>query len=95
MSLKTRDFDRLTNKFGFETRNSGDKLAWMVYEGRRVVWTKRSQGRGDLPCQDLIRQQMKLNKSEFQQGLDCTLTREGYISLLKDKGIIRTHHQEE
>jgi len=88
MTLKAREFDLLMNKFGFKTRNSGDKFAWFEYQGRPVLWTRRSHIKGDLPCQDQIRQQMKLNEDQLREALNCELTLEGYISLLKQKRII-------
>lgn len=89
MSIRSRDFDLLIRKFEFQTRDSGDLLAWFEYEGKRVVKTKRSHTRGrDLPFQHAIRQQMKLNEDELAQALRCTLDREAYVELLKRKGII-------
>ena len=58
MSIRSRDFDLLIRKFEFRTRNSGDLLAWLEYEGKKVVHTKRSHTRGrDLPFQHAIRQE--------------------------------------
>jgi hypothetical protein len=34
-----RDFDLLINKFGFQSRHSGDLLAWFEYDGKVVVRT--------------------------------------------------------
>lgn len=90
MTIKAKDFDHLVEKFGFETRNARDKLAWLVHEGQIVVRTKRSLTKGeDLPFQHSIRQQMKLNEEELRQALSCTLSRDDYISLLKRKGCLQ------
>lgn len=89
MTIRARDFDLLIRKFGFQSRDSGDLLAWFEYDGKVVVRTKRSHIRGrDLPFQHSIRQQMKLNETELAEALRCTLDREGYIELLKRKDII-------
>lgn len=88
MSIKSREFDHLISKLGFKVRESGDKFVWFEYEGRRRVWTKRSHGKGDLPRSDLIRQQLKLNEDQFRKGLNCKLTTEEYIEILREKGII-------
>lgn len=89
MSIRARDFDLLVNKFGFQTRDTGDKQAWLEYEGQVVVRTKRSHTRGrDLPFQHSIRQQLKLNEDELRQALQCTLDRDGYVELLRRKGVI-------
>jgi hypothetical protein len=88
MSLKTTDVDRIHKKLEMETREGRDKLAWFVYNGKRVLFTRRSHGRGDIPGRiaDFIRQQLKLNDREFANLRDCFLKREGYIDLLRKKG---------
>jgi len=89
MTIKAREFDVLVDKLGFETRNSKDKLAWLIHEGRIVVRTRRSQMKGgDVPLQHVIRQQMKLNEDQLRAALQCTFTRENYIQLLKSKRLI-------
>ena len=89
MTIRARDFDLLIRKFGFQTRNSGDLLAWFELEGNVVVRTKRSHTRGrDLPFQHNIRQQMKLNEEELAQALRCDIDRDGYVELLRCKGVI-------
>ena len=89
MTIRARDFDLLIRKFGFQTRDSGDLLAWFEHEGKVVVRTKRSHTRGrDLPFQHNIRQQMKLNQEELAQALRCDIDREGYVDLLRRKGVI-------
>ena len=89
MTIKARDFDFLVEKLQLQTREGRDKLAWFVHRGKRVTFTKRSHGRGDLPFQHHIRQQLKLNEREFRGLLDCHLSRDDYIALLKQKSIIQ------
>ena len=89
MTITARDFDLLISKFEFQTRDRGDLLAWLEFDGKVVVRTKRSHTRGrDLPFQHNIRQQMKLNQEELNQALRCVLDRDGYIELLRGKGIL-------
>ena len=90
MSIRARDFDLLISKFGFQTRDSGDLLAWFEHDGRVVVRTKRSHTprSRDLPFQHSIRQQMKLNQEELRQALRCDIDRDGYVKLLRRKGVI-------
>ena len=89
MTIRARDFDLLIRKFGFQTRGSGDLLAWFEHEGKVVVRTKRSHTRGrDLPFQHNIRQQMKLNEEELARALRCDIDRDGYVSLLRRKGVL-------
>lgn len=89
MSIRARDFDRMLEKLGFETRDGKDLLAWFTYEGKKVVRTKRSHIKGrDLPFQHSIRQQMKLNEEELRQVLGCTIGQPEYVELLRSKGIL-------
>ena len=89
MSLSARELDGLVRKFDFRTRNSGDVLAWLEVNGKVVVRTRRSRkASGDLPMQHSIRQQMKLSADQLRQAIRCTLGRDGYLSILKEKGVL-------
>jgi len=87
--MKVHEFTKLENKLGLQTRNSGDRLAWFEYEGLVVVRTKRSHGNKDLP-ENLIRQQLKVNESQFSGLISCSVSKEDYIEILKAKGLIPT-----
>ncbi len=89
MTIKAADFDRIIEKLGFETRDSGDLLAWFVHEGRLILRTKRSKKRGqDLPFQHSIRQQIKLNEGELRAVIGCTIGRVEYVEILRQKGML-------
>lgn len=90
--MKTHEFERIVNKLGLETRNSGDRLAWFVYNGQVVVRTKRSQGTKEQPG-DKIRQQLKLNEQQLAGLISCTVSLEDYIGILKDRKIIAPEPQ--
>ncbi len=88
MTIKAHQFDRLVKKLELKTRNSGDLLARFEYEGKIITRTRRSKGSGDLPMQHSIRQQLKLNDKQFREAIGCTLTKEDYIEILKQKGLL-------
>lgn len=90
MSLKAADIDRIFSKLRMETRNSGDKLAWFVYNGHRLLHTKRSHGRGDIPGRigDFIRQQLRINERQFGGLRDCSVDYDDYVEILRAKGIV-------
>lgn len=88
MTIKAQEFDRLVNKLGFRTRSSGDLLAWFEFEGKIIARTRRSKGSGDLPMQHSIRQQMRLNERELREAIDCVITRDKYIKILRNKGLL-------
>ncbi len=85
--MKVHEYTKIENKLHLKTRNAGDRLSWFEHEGVVVVRTKRSHGNKDLP-EHLIRQQLKLNERQFSDLIDCSLTRDGYVSILTEKGLI-------
>ena len=88
MTIKSYEFDKLVGKFGLKTRESGDKLAWLEYDGKIVVRTRRSHKKGDLPMQNSIRKQLKLNENQLRDAIGCTLSFEQYIEILRTKGLL-------
>ena len=89
MTIKAPDFDKVVEVLGFETRESGDLLAWFRHEGKIVLRTRRSKGKGgDLPFQHQIRQQMKLSEEQLRAVLAGNFTRADYIALLREKGLL-------
>ena len=89
MPLAAHEFDRLVRKFGFETRNSRDLLAWLIVDGKVVVRTRRSnKATGDFPMFHSIRQQLKLNDQQLREAISCRLGRGAYIEILRSKGIV-------
>jgi hypothetical protein len=51
--------------------DSRDRIAVLGHEGKAIIYTKRSHGRGKLSDRiaQLIRQQMKRNEDQFRQLL--------------------------
>jgi hypothetical protein len=89
VTLKAHEFDRIIEKYGFKTREGGDRLAWLEYEGRIVVRTKRSHTKGkDLPFSHLIRQQLHLSETQLGGAKSCTLGFDGYLTILRGKGVL-------
>ena len=88
MTIKVHEFDHLVAKLDLKTRDSRDLLAWFEYKGKKITRTRRSKGSGDLPMQHSIRQQLKLNEEQFKAATGCTLTRQGYIGILRAKGLL-------
>jgi hypothetical protein len=85
--MKVHEFTKIENKLQLKTRNSGDRLAWFEHDGKTITRTKRSHGNKDLPAH-LIRQQLKLNESQFSDLIGCSFTHADYVALLRQKGLI-------
>lgn len=88
MTIKAREFDRISRKLGLRVRDGGDLLAWFEYGGKVITRTRRSKVSGDLPMQHSIRQQLKLSDTQLRSVIRCTLGREEYINILKDRGLL-------
>lgn len=88
MTIKAHEFDGLVRKLGLVTRNAGDLLAWFEYEGKIITRTRCSKVAGDLPMQHSIRQQLKLTEGQLRALIGCRTDREGYVQILRNKGLI-------
>ncbi|MGB7601931.1 MAG: hypothetical protein WBM24_16605 [Candidatus Sulfotelmatobacter sp.] len=86
--MKVHEFEKIVNKLGMQTRDTHDRLAWLVYGGVTVVRTRRSQGNSKHLPEHLIRQQLKVNEEQFAGLISCHLSKEDYLKILTDKGII-------
>lgn len=89
MPLKSREFDKIIKKYGFKTKDSHHKLAWLEVDGHKIVRTRRSHIRGrDLPSEDAIRRQLHLIGAELKRAVSCHIDLEGHLLLLREKGVI-------
>ncbi len=90
MQITKREATKVVDKLRFRTRATHHKMASFVYEGRLILRTRISFGRGDLPASITyqFRNQLKLSEQQLREVVRCTLDHEGYVALLKQKGYI-------
>ena len=90
MQLKRKEVLGIFKKLRMEVNFSRDVIAKFYYEGKFILATKVSHGRGDVKgdIPHFIRQQLKLNEKDFIALKNCPLTREDYVNILKRKGFI-------
>lgn len=90
MSLHTRELDAAWQKVGMEVKDGKDLHARLIVDGNLILVTRRSKGKGPIGGRipHLIRQQMRLNETEFSDLIACPLDRAGYVRILRDKGLI-------
>lgn len=91
MSISAEVLDRAWEKVGMSVQDrSVDRWAYLFVEGKRVIATRRSKGTGKIAgnIPHLIRQQMKLNEEQFNALVNCPLTRQGYLEILRAKGLL-------
>lgn len=96
MSLKVVDVDRAFRKLQMEIRESGDKLAFFVYEGNRILTTRRSHGKGKIEgnIPHKIRNQLRLSEEEFRDLVRCVFSYDGYVEILKKRQVIPSSDSE-
>lgn len=82
--------DRVFKKLDLAVRSTGHNYGWLIFKGKKILRVHYSHGKGDIPekITSKIRGQLKLSEKDFKNLVDCPLTYEGYITLLKAKGVI-------
>lgn len=91
MSISAEVLDRAWEKVGMSVQDRKvDRWAYLFVDGRRILATRRSKGTGKISglIPHLIRQQMRLNEEQFLDLVNCPLSREGYLQILRDKGLL-------
>ncbi|MGA7220169.1 MAG: hypothetical protein WBX38_17770 [Candidatus Sulfotelmatobacter sp.] len=86
--MKVHEFEKIVTKLGMHTRDTHDRLAWLVHDGVTVVRTRRSQGNSKYLPEHLIRQQLKINEEQFAGLISCNVSKEEYLKILTAKGVI-------
>lgn len=90
MQLKVKQVERIYEKLGMEVTKTHHKLAFFQYGGKIIIKTRLSNGSGDAKAIDKIRQDFRLNEKDFCGLRDCPLNKEGYVEILKRKGLIES-----
>jgi hypothetical protein len=73
-----------------QERESKHRFVWLEHEGKQIVWTMRSHGRGEIGrVEHTIRRQLKVSSGQFRDLADCPMTRDDYIAHLKKIGAIK------
>ena len=93
-SFKHRLIDkRLTSKFLFIVRNNNDIYYDLYHDGERVLETKLShQSRNTDVNKSLVgsmAKQMGLSGKQFQDAMQCRLSRDDYMKVLAEKGLLQ------
>lgn len=88
MQLKKRDVQRIFKKLDLEVRSTDHIYGWLVVEGKKVLRVHYSFGKGNIPAKvsDKIRGQLKLDQRNLKNRVDCPLSKEGYLDIIKEKG---------
>jgi len=90
MQLKMREAETLFAKLQLNVESSHHKTATLYYEGRAILRTRVSHGRGDIPpiIVAKMRSQLKVTEEQMRRLVDCSMSYVDYIALLTAKGLI-------
>jgi len=87
--MKIADIERAFHKLALEVRSTGHNYGWLTVNDKKILRVHYSHGKGDLPDKIMhkIRGQLKLSEKDFRDLIACLLTYEGYLEILKHKGL--------
>jgi len=86
--LKAKDVEQTLCKKGFQREDNEHRRFRLFIDGmRKGVWTMTSHNGQDIDShlQSCMARQMKLSKSEFLLFVTCTISKERYIEILKQR----------
>lgn len=88
--MKTREIEKIFKKLNLKVRSTGHNYGWLIVNNKKILRVHYSHGKGDLPpvIVNKIRGQLKLSQKDFLELINCPLTYEGYLNILKQKGIL-------
>ncbi|OIP30551.1 MAG: hypothetical protein COW04_01560 [Deltaproteobacteria bacterium CG12_big_fil_rev_8_21_14_0_65_43_10] len=88
--MKITDIEKIFNKLSLQVRSTSHNYGWLTVNGKKILRVHYSHGRGDLSDKVMhkIRGQLKLSEKDFKNLIACPLTYEGYLEILKRKGLI-------
>jgi len=88
--MKKKECERIFKKLDLKVRSTGHNYGWLVVNGKKILRVHYSHGKDDIPgkVKNKIRGQLKLSREDFKDLIDCPLSYEGYIKILKQKGCI-------
>jgi hypothetical protein len=88
MDAKAREIDIIIRKLGMDTTNTNEVHAVFVYNGVPVLRTRRSFGNSKYVPADKIRTQLKVNEEQFRGLISCSVSKDDYVTILINKGLI-------
>ena len=89
MPLTVQAFDRIVRKLQMTARANKHRFGWFEHEGKQILWTERSHGRGEIGRVEFaIRRQLKVNADQLRDLANCPMTRDAYVAHLTAIGAI-------
>jgi hypothetical protein len=89
--LLKSDAERIFRKLNLQQRrNTKHVYGWLIVDGKRVLPLHYSYGRGEMPghVPDRFRAAMHLDRPQFANMVRCTMSREEYVAILRERGLV-------
>lgn len=90
MQLTTKQAAKIFRKLDVTKRRSTHHVAgFVVVDGRKILPVFYSHGNKDMkgPVPHRFRKSLRLSEEEFAKLRDCSLSRDAYHQLLRERGI--------
>ncbi len=90
MQLTTRQAGRIFRKLDIvEKRSTHHVAGFVVVDGKKVLPVHYSHGNKTMkgPVPHRFRKSLHLSEAEFADLRDCTLSRDAYFQLLRERGV--------
>lgn len=90
MQVTKKEVHKIFNKLELEVRTTGHRYGWLKYNGHKILRVHYSHGKGALPGRVTakVRSQLRLSQKDFKNLINCPLSKEDYLDILKEKGLI-------
>lgn len=90
MQLTTKQASRIFRKLDVQEKKSTHHVAgFVVVDGKKVLPVYYSRGNKDMkgPVPHRFRKSLHLSEGEFAEMRDCTLSKDTYFQLLRERGV--------
>ncbi len=90
MQIKKAEIRKIFSKLKLDVRSTKHRYGWFTIEGKKILRVHFSHGKGDIPGRvtDKIRSQLKLSQNDFKSLINCPLSSDDYVEILKKKRIL-------
>ena len=90
MQIKKAEIRKIFSKLKLDVRSTKHRYGWFTIEGKKILRVHFSHGKGDIPGRvtDKIRSQLKLSQNDFKSLINCPLSFDDYVEILKKKRIL-------
>jgi hypothetical protein len=80
----------IEKKLKVKPRSKSEKVVWYELDGKKILRVTYIHGAGDMRKGTLnsIRNQLKLDLTQFKDFIDCPLRAEQYEAIIRGKGLV-------